>query len=220
MNKQVAQDLKHKIAQRVAQELAYGQVVNLGIGLPTLVSNYISDDMEITLQSENGILGMGALALPGEEDTDVTNAGSQFVTVKQGAMFFDSSLSFAMIRGGHVDLTILGALQVDEMGNIASHMVPGQLIPGMGGAMDLISGARKVIVAMQHAAKGQPKIMKKCTLPLTGVGKVNLIVTEKSVIEVTRHGLVLKEILEGSSLEDILQSTDADLIISEDLKSV
>lgn len=220
MNKQVAQDLKHKIAQRVAQELAYGQVVNLGIGLPTLVSNYISDDMEITLQSENGILGMGALALPGEEDTDVTNAGSQFVTVKQGAMFFDSSLSFAMIRGGHVDLTILGALQVDEMGNIASHMVPGQLIPGMGGAMDLISGARKVIVAMQHAAKGQPKIMKKCTLPLTGVGKVNLIVTEKAVIEVTRHGLVLKEILEGSSLEDILQSTDADLIISEDLKSV
>lgn len=220
MNKQVAQDLKHKIAQRVAQELEYGQVVNLGIGLPTLVSNYISDDMEITLQSENGILGMGALALPGEEDTDVTNAGSQFVTVKQGAMFFDSSLSFAMIRGGHVDLTILGALQVDEMGNIASHMVPGQLIPGMGGAMDLISGARKVIVAMQHAAKGQPKIMKKCTLPLTGVGKVNLIVTEKAVIEVTRHGLVLREILEGSSLEDILQSTDADLIISEDLKSV
>lgn len=220
MNKQVAQNLKHKIAQRVAQELAYGQVVNLGIGLPTLVSNYISDDMEIILQSENGILGMGALALPGEEDTDVTNAGSQFVTVKQGAMFFDSSLSFAMIRGGHVDLTILGALQVDEMGNIASHMVPGQLIPGMGGAMDLISGARKVIVAMQHAAKGQPKIMKKCTLPLTGVGKVNLIVTEKAVIEVTRHGLVLKEILEGSSLEDILQSTDADLIISEDLKSV
>lgn len=219
MSKTDVQDVKHKIAARVAKELEDGQVVNLGIGLPTLVSNYIPEHMEIILQSENGILGMGPLAGAGEEDLDVTNAGSQYVTVMPGAMYFDSSLSFAMIRGGHVDLTVLGALQVDELGNIASHMVPGQLVPGMGGAMDLVAGARKVIVAMQHAAKGQAKIMKKCTLPLTAVGKVNMIITEKAVIEVTGHGLILKEILEGSSLEDILQSTEADLIISEDLKA-
>lgn len=219
MSKVDVQDVKHKIAARVAKELEDGQVVNLGIGLPTLVSNYIPEHMEIILQSENGILGMGPLASPGEEDLDVTNAGSQYVTVNPGAMYFDSSLSFAMIRGGHVDLTVLGALQVDEMGNIASHMVPGQLVPGMGGAMDLVAGAKKVIVAMQHAAKGQVKIMKKCTLPLTAVGKVNMIITEKAVIEVTSHGLILKEILEGSSLEDILKSTEADLIISEDLKA-
>lgn len=212
-------DIKEKIAARVAKELKDGLVVNLGIGLPTLVANHIPEEMEIILQSENGILGMGPLCQAGEEDPDVTNAGSQYVKVNKGAMFFDSSLSFAMIRGGHVDLTVLGALQVDELGNIASHMVPGQLVPGMGGAMDLVAGAQKVIVAMQHASKGQAKIVKKCTLPLTAVGKVNLIVTEKAVIEVTSHGLILKEILEGSSLEDILSSTEADLIIAEDLKA-
>ena len=210
---------KDLIAQRVAQELEDGYVVNLGIGLPTLVANFVPEGMEIVLQAENGLLGMGPLSAPGEEDADVINAGNQFVTFTKGASFFDSAMSFAMIRGGHVNMTVLGALQVDEQGNIASHLVPGKMVPGMGGAMDLVAGARKVIVAMVHTSKGAKKIMTRCTLPLTAQGKVNLIVTEKAVIEVTPQGLLLREILPGSSLEDVIASTEATLIIADDLKT-
>ncbi len=205
---------KEIIAQRVAQELKDGNVVNLGIGLPTLVANYVPSDIHITLQAENGILGMGALCAPGDEDDDVINAGNQFVHIQNGACFFDSAMSFAIIRGGHVDVTVLGALQVDEAGNIASHVVPGKMVPGMGGAMDLVAGAKKVIVAMQHTAKGGAKILKRCTLPLTGVGKVHQIVTERCVIDVTPDGLVLREIMPGYSLDDVLSATEATLIHS------
>lgn len=208
---------KDIIARRVALELKDGDVVNLGIGLPTLVSNYVPKDVHITLQAENGILGMGAMCAPGEEDCDVVNAGNQHVHIQPGACFFDSATSFAIIRGGHVDVTVLGALQVDELGNIASHVVPGKMMPGMGGAMDLVAGAKKVIVAMQHTAKGAVKILKHCTLPLTAVGKVSLIVTEKAVIEVTPQGLLLREIMPGSSLEDIQANTDADLLLADGL---
>lgn len=208
---------KDIIARRVALELKDGDVVNLGIGLPTLVSNYIPAGVHITLQAENGILGMGPICAPGDEDADVVNAGNQHVHVITGACYFDSATSFAIIRGGHVDVTVLGALQVDEHGSIASHVVPGKMMPGMGGAMDLVVGARKVIVAMQHTAKGVAKILKKCTLPLTAVGKVHLIVTEKAVIEVTPKGLLLKEIMPGSSLEDIRANTEAELLLADGL---
>lgn len=208
-------DAKDVIAQRVARELEDGYIVNLGIGLPTLVSNYIPEDVNITLHGENGLLGIGPMSMPGEEDPDVINAGNQYVNVTTGASFFDSAMSFAIIRGGHVDMTVLGALQVDQEGNIASHMIPGKMVPGMGGAMDLMVGARKVVVAMLHTAKGAPKIMKRCSLPLTAKGKVDTIITEKAVMEVTDDGLVLKEIMPGSTLEDIQNSTDADLIIPD-----
>ncbi len=208
---------KDIIAQRVAREMKDGYVINLGIGLPTLVSNYVPEGVHITLQAENGILGMGPLCTPGEEDSDVVNAGNQHVHINKGACYFDSATSFCMIRGGHVDMTVLGALQVDERGNIASHVVPGKMVPGMGGAMDLVAGAKKVIVAILHTAKGAPKILKHCTLPLTAVGKVNMIVTEKAVIEVTPDGLLLTEIMPGSSLEDIINSTEAKLIIKNGL---
>ncbi len=204
---------KEIIAKRAAQELQDGDVINLGIGLPTLVSNYVPDGVHITLHAENGILGMGPLCAPGEEDSDIINAGNQHVHILTGASFFDSATSFAIIRGGHVDVTILGALQVDQQGNIASHVVPGKMVPGMGGAMDLVAGAKKVIVAMQHTAKGTPKIMKQCTLPLTGVTCVDMIITEKAVFEVTDKGLELKEIMPGSSLEDIQQFTEADIVL-------
>ena len=210
---------KDLIARRVAQELEDGYVVNLGIGLPTLVANFVPEGIEIILQAENGLLGMGALSAPGQEDPDVINAGNQFVNVNKGASFFDSATSFAMIRGGHVDMTVLGALQVDALGNIASHVVPGKMVPGMGGAMDLVAGARKVIVAMVHTSKGAKKIMTRCTLPLTAQAKVNLIVTEKAVIEVTPKGLLLREVMPGSSVEDIQASTEATLLIAEDLKT-
>jgi len=204
---------KDLIAQRAAKELQDGDVINLGIGLPTLVSNFVPEGVHITLHAENGILGMGPLCAPGEEDSDIINAGNQHVHILTGASFFDSATSFAIIRGGHVDVTILGALQVDQQGNIASHVVPGKMVPGMGGAMDLVAGARKVIVAMQHTAKGTPKIMKQCSLPLTGVKCVDMIITEKAVFEVTEKGLVLKEIMPGSSLEDIQQYTDAEIVL-------
>jgi acetate CoA/acetoacetate CoA-transferase beta subunit len=208
-----AGDEKELIARRAARELKDGNVVNLGIGLPTLVANYIPEGVHITLQAENGILGMGPLCAPGEEDDNVINAGNQHVTVYAGASFFDSAMSFAMIRGGHIDVTVLGALQVDEKGNIASHIVPGRMLSGMGGAMDLVAGARRVIVAMLHTARGEKKILKECTLPLTAVGKVSMIVTEKAVLEVTPQGLRLLEIMPGATLEDIIASTGADLII-------
>lgn len=203
---------KEMIARRVALELNDGDVVNLGIGLPTLVSNYLPENVHITLQAENGILGMGPMCAPGEEDCDVINAGNQHVHVVSGACFFDSATSFGIIRGGHVDVTVLGALQVDASGNIASHVVPGKMVPGMGGAMDLVAGARKVIVAMQHSAKGTPKILKQCTLPLTGVSCVDYIITEKAVMEVTPAGLVVKELMNGTTQADLIACTEADLI--------
>ncbi len=213
-------DDKQLIAKRVAKEFKDGDVVNLGIGLPTLVANYIPEDIEITLQSENGFLGMGPAPKPGEEDCYLVNAGGIHVTVNPGGAFFDSADSFLIIRGGHVDATVLGALEVDEKGNLANWMVPGKMVPGMGGAMDLVTGAKKVIVAMNHTAKGNHKILKECTLPLTAVNAVDLIVTEMGVMEVTDKGLVLKEINPQYSVEDVQAATGATLIISENLKQM
>jgi 3-oxoacid CoA-transferase B subunit len=211
---------KELIARRVAKELHDGDVVNLGIGLPTMVSNYIPDDVSITFQSENGMLGLGPTPLPGEEDYDLTNAGGQPVTMSIGGACFDSSTSFGIIRGGHVDATILGSLQVDEEGNIANWIIPGKMVPGMGGAMDLLVGAKKVIVAMQHSSNGKPKILKKCTLPFTAVKEVDMIVTEFGVMEITPKGIVLTEIAEGVTIEEIQAVTEATLIISENLKLI
>ena len=213
-------DTKNFIAKRVAKELCDGDVVNLGIGLPTLVANYVPEGISITLQAEHGILGTGPAALPGEEDPDITNAGGFPITVLPGASFFDSATSFAIIRGGHVDVTILGALQVDAKGNLANWMVPGKKVPGMGGAMDLVVGARRVIVAMEHTAKGDPKILELCTFPLTAVGVVNQIITEMGVMDVTAEGLVLTELAPGLSVDDIQACTSAKLIISKDLKEM
>ncbi|NLK63718.1 MAG: CoA transferase subunit B [Tissierellia bacterium] len=210
-------DDKNYIAKRVAKELKDGDVVNLGIGLPTLVSNYIPEGVEITLQSENGFLGMGPAAEPGKEDPYLVNAGGIHVTINPGGAFFDSAESFLIIRGGHVDATVLGALEVDEKGNLANWMVPGKMVPGMGGAMDLVTGAKKVIVAMSHTAKGKHKILKECKLPLTAVNAVDLIVTEMGVMEVTNKGLVLTEINPKYSVEDVQNATGAALIISENL---
>ena len=211
-------DSKEFIARRIAKELKDGDVVNLGIGLPTLVANYIPEGVNVILQSENGFLGLGQVPKAGKEDKDVVNAGGQLVTIKKGGAYFDSATSFGIIRGGHVHATVLGALQVDEKGNLANHMIPGKMVPGMGGAMDLVSGAKKVIIAMIHTAKGKPKILKKCRLPLTAVGKVSLIVTEMAVIEVTANGLILKEIAPGVSVEDVLNGTEAEIIIHDELK--
>jgi acetate CoA/acetoacetate CoA-transferase beta subunit len=213
-------DIKTVIAARVAQELKNGDVVNLGIGLPTLVADYLPEGVTIILQSENGIMGMGAAAPQGGEDVDIVNAGAQYVTVNPGAMFFDSATSFGIIRGGHVDATILGALEVDEHGNLANWIVPGKMVPGMGGAMDLVVGARKVIIAMTHTQKGKPKILKECTLPYTAVGVVNLIITEMGVMEVTPAGIVLKELNEGFTVEQVKEATEARLIVAPDLKIV
>jgi acetate CoA/acetoacetate CoA-transferase beta subunit len=211
-------DAKNFIAKRVARELKDGDVVNLGIGLPTLVANYIPDGVHITLQAENGILVIGPAAKPGEEDPEIINAGGFPVTVLPGASFFDSATSFGIIRGGHVDVTILGALQVDEKGNLASWMVPGKKVPGMGGAMDLVVGARKVIVAMEHAVKGVPKIMTKCDYPLTAVGVVKKIITEMGVMDITKDGIVLTELAPGLTVEEVQAVTDAKLIVSDRLK--
>jgi len=203
------------IAKRVAQELEDGTVVNLGIGLPTKVADYVPDEMTIHFQSENGFIGLGPT--PEEEDVDPTivNAGGQPVSILPGGAFFDSATSFGIIRGGHVALTVLGALQVDEAGNIANYLIPGKMVPGMGGAMDLLSGAKKVIVAMEHTAKGAPKILKACSLPLTAVGAVDLIVTEMGVIEVTADGLVLTERNPLYSLDEVLAVTEAELTVRD-----
>ena len=217
MDKQFVQEY---IAQRVAKELHDGDVVNLGIGLPTLVANYVPHDKAVMFQSENGFVGLGPTPDEANIDPYITNAGGKPVTIKKGGIFFDSATSFGIIRGGHVDLTVLGALQVDEMGNIANYMIPGKMVPGMGGAMDLISGARKVIVAMEHTAKGSVKILKECTLPLTAANEVNLIVTEMGVIEVTDKGLVLKEINPEFTVEEVQAVTEPTLIIAEDLKNM
>lgn len=213
-------DSKEFIARRIAKELKDGDVVNLGIGLPTMVANFIPEGVNVILQSENGFIGLGQAPEAGKEDKDIVNAGAQFVTIKKSGSYFDSATSFGIIRGGHVHATVLGALQVDEKGNLANHMIPGKMVPGMGGAMDLVSGAKKVIIAMTHTAKGEPKILKKCRLPLTAVGKVSLIVTEMAVIEVTSLGLILKEIAPGISIEDVLKGTEADLIIDDNLKII
>jgi len=187
-------NIKETIAKRVAKELKDGDVVNLGIGLPTMVANYLPEGVDIILHSENGIMGMGAASEKGSEDVDIINAGAQYVTMNPGAMSFDSATSFGIIRGGHVDVTILGALQVDKHGNIANWIVPGKMVPGMGGAMDLVIGAKKVIVAMQHTQKGNHKILDECTLPYTAVNVVDMIVTEMGVMRVTPDGLMLMEI--------------------------
>ncbi|NOW89938.1 acetate CoA/acetoacetate CoA-transferase beta subunit [Clostridium beijerinckii] len=209
---------KEIIAKRVAKELKKGQLVNLGIGLPTLVANYVPKEMNITFESENGMVGMAQMASSGENDPDIINAGGEYVTLLPQGAFFDSSTSFALIRGGHVDVAVLGALEVDEEGNLANWIVPNKIVPGMGGAMDLAIGAKKIIVAMQHTGKGKPKIVKKCTLPLTAKAQVDLIVTELCVIDVTNDGLLLREIHKDTTIDEIKFLTDADLIIPDNLK--
>jgi len=211
-------DVKEIIAARVAKELKDGDVVNLGIGLPTMVANFLPPGIDIILQSENGIMGMGQAPTPENVNVDIVNAGGQPISIKTGAMFFDSSTSFGIIRGGHVDATILGALEVDEKGNLANWIVPGKMVPGMGGAMDLVVGAKKVIVAMTHTQKGAPKILKKCTLPYTALGVVDMIVTEMGVLEVTPEGLVLTELHPDFTKEQVQEATGANVIISPNLK--
>ncbi|QEK11496.1 CoA transferase subunit B [Crassaminicella thermophila] len=213
-------NVKELIARRVSKELKDGDVVNLGIGLPTMVANYIPKDLDITFQSENGFVGLGPAPEEGKEDKDLVNAGGQPVTTVDGAAFFDSATSFGIIRGGHVDVTVLGALQVDEKGNLANWMVPGKMVPGMGGAMDLVVGAKKVIIAMTHTAKGKAKILKECTLPLTAKGQVNMIVTEMGVIEVTEKGLLLTELNPEYTIEDVKKATEAELMIANNLKKM
>ncbi len=215
----MALDKRALIGARIARELKDGDYVNLGIGLPTEAANHIPPGVHVVFQSENGVMGVGPVPPAGSEDPDMINAGGGFITGLAGASFFDSATSFAIIRGGHIDITVLGALQVDQQGNLANWMIPGKLVPGMGGAMDLVTGAKKVIVAMEHCDKnGNPKILKQCTLPLTAKGKVSLIVTDMAVLEVTPTGLVLLEVTEGYSVEDVIKATDAHLIVADALK--
>jgi acetate CoA/acetoacetate CoA-transferase beta subunit len=208
-------DAKELIARRVALELRSGDLVNLGIGLPTTVANYLPPGVEVWFQSENGLIGMQALPAQGLEDESLTDAGAGFVGAIPGACSLDSCLSFGLIRGGHLDVTVLGGLQVDEEGRLANWVVPGKMVPGMGGAMDLVTGARRVIVAMTHTAKGEPKILKRCTLPLTAVRRVSLVVTELAVIEPTPDGLVLREVAPGVTPAQVVSATDARLVVSE-----
>ena len=212
---------RQKIAWRIAQEFKNGDIVNLGIGMPTEVANYIPAGVEVILQSENGFVGTGPAPSEGMEDPDLINAGNQFVTVLPGAAFFDSAFSFGIIRGGHVDATVLGTLEVDQEGNIANYMIPGKMVPGMGGAMDLCTGAKKVYIATDHTnRKGESKILKKCTLPLTAAKQANYIVTELGFMEVTPEGLVLRECAPGVTVDEIVLKTEADLIIPDTLRTI
>ena len=208
---------KEIIAKRVAQEIKPDMLVNLGIGLPSLVANFLPKDVHVFFQAENGVVGLGPRPPEGMEDEDLTDAGGGFVTAMPGAASIDSAMSFGLIRGGHLDMTVLGGLEVDERGYLANWMVPGKMVPGMGGAMDLVAGARKVVVAMVHSAKGAPKIVPRCTLPLTATRRVTLIVTEMAVIEPTERGLVLKERGPGVSVADIVKATGAKLIVDRDV---
>jgi 3-oxoacid CoA-transferase subunit B len=214
-------DKREFIARRVAQEMRDGYYVNLGIGIPTMVPNYLPAGMDVIMQSENGMLGIGPYPYEGEEDPDLINAGKEPVTEIPGCSYFSSAESFAMIRGGHMDVCVLGALQVDANGNLANWAVPGKMLKGMGGAMDLVAGTKRVIIAMEHATKdGGPKIMNACTLPLTGVEVVDLIVTDLAVIEVTPKGLVLREVAPGVTPEAVQKLTEATLMRAPDLKTI
>ena len=205
-------NVKERIARRVALEVEPDSLVNLGIGLPSMVANFLPSDVHVFFQAENGVIGLGARPPEGMEDPDLTDAGGGFVTAVPGAASIDSAMSFGLIRGGHLDMTVLGGLQVDSHGHLANWMVPGKMVPGMGGAMDLVAGARKVVVAMVHTAKGTPKIVPECTLPLTALRRIDLIVTEMAVIEPTEAGLVLREIAEDVTVEQVRAATEAELL--------